>query len=1116
MEVSLLKLTKLEIFGFKSFLNRTVFHFGQGVTSIVGPNGCGKSNIVDAIVWVLGERGTKSLRVKDMGDVIFHGTNGKRPVNIGEVSLELTDGEKDLVVKRRIYRDGVNEYFLNGNMVRLKDVQDIFLGTGIGINSYAIIEQGRIESFIQMKPTERRIVIEEVSGITRFEEKKRDALTRMEEVTINLERVEDIYREVTTAFEKAELEWQRWKAYQVLADKLHEIERQILLDGYAKLKKRIGKIQEKQGELEGEITKKEEEKAELKKGFEAKESEFALTDNIVRQLEVDIKGKEKDMETRLLEIEYVKEEKQRLGAQCNAHRENESHIKEQIEAYRGEIEALSGKSAGYEEELQKEEGGALTLQEETGALKTTIAGYEKRLDEERTQLFVAMSRLTDTKNRITQIERIEKEREKREEKESAEKGELKEILARLETQQKTLRAALEREKTEKSIVSEEETRAFNDREMVRKSVEEEGNIAERLKNEKRIKEEFLKRLGGFIENKESDQLNATKLINMIKVEETKEKALERFFSNELEYQVLTETGAEAISRAVQKQEGNYIFFPQKGIFKLGGSEVEADIRWIGGIEEALARIEAGEEGIFINDTVYVDSRGFILSGKDKKRIDLKQFKEKIKLEKELKTIGGALQDRYGAIEDMKIRFSACDAAYQKTKRVSEEKEASINKTEKELLFLEARLKTTLERLEMLETKIDLSEETSSLEIEQLGEEKERGEKEKIDRESSMATLKADLNTIKKDYEAAQSRWHEMTISIERKRNALGALGEDKERKLTAIRKLGDDIVTGQEKVEQISAEIALRSAKIGDLDKDYDDLKKTCEKHLERFEELKKMLGDLHMEKQSLQGNIETAGKEIEKIRGRRENIEKEIILFIEKLNTILEKLRTTYSIENPDDFAVQLSPGIDDEREAITAEIEAMGEINFRAEKEYLELQERLLFLEKQKEDLRSAMESLKKTITKIDLLTKELFAETFDKVNEAFKRFTDTLFKGGKGHLVVNQENGGVEMFAQPPGKKVLRMELLSGGEKALISLALLLALMDTKPSPFALMDEIDAPLDDANLVALLEIVKTMSTKTQIIFITHNRITMESSDTIYGITMEEEGISKTVSVRL
>jgi chromosome segregation protein len=306
------------------------------------------------------------------------------------------------------------------------------------------------------------------------------------------------------------------------------------------------------------------------------------------------------------------------------------------------------------------------------------------------------------------------------------------------------------------------------------------------------------------------------------------------------------------------------------------------------------------------------------------------------------------------------------------------------------------------------------------------------------------------------------------------------------------------------------------SRKTESLERDYDDLKKTNEKHLGRFEELKEMLGNLHMEKHTLQETIDTVAKEIEKTKGRRENTDKDIAVFTEKQMTIFEKLKTTYNIENPDDISIQLSPHMEEEREAVVQEIAAMGEINFRAEKEYLELQERLSFLEKQKEDLRNAMESLKKTITKIDHLTKELFVETFDKVNEAFKRFTDMLFKGGKGNLSVNQENGGIEMFVQPPGKKIIRMELLSGGEKALISLAFLLALMDTKPSPFALMDEIDAPLDDANLMALLEIIKSMSLKTQIIFITHNRITMEGSDTIYGITMEEEGVSKTVSVKL
>jgi chromosome segregation protein len=1106
----------LEIFGFKSFLNRTVFQFGEGVTSIVGPNGCGKSNVVDAIVWALGERGTKSLRVKDMGDVIFHGSNGKRPVNMAEVSLELTDGDKDLVVKRRIYRDGTNEYFLNGNMVRLKDVQDVFLGTGVGLNSYAIIEQGKIDRFIQMKPLERRTVIEETSGITRFEEKKREAMTRLEETSINLARIDDIYKEVTASFEKTEYEWQRWKAYQVLADKLHEIDKQILLDGYSKIGKRISKIQEKQSELDAEATKKEEDKAALKQELDAKESEFMLTDNIVRQLEVDIKGKEKDMENRLLEIEYIQEESNRLEGQCNTYRENETSIRALIGEQEGEIEALSEKYLIQTDELKKEETTELTLREETEKAKTTIEESEKRLEEERTGLFVAMSRLTDTKNRISEIERARIEKQKREEREAGEKRILRETISKLEATQKDLKNVLDKEKGEREALSVEEGRYLHERETVRRSLDEERNGVERLKNEKRIKEDFLKQLGGLIEGIDSNQPSANKLINMIKVEEAREKALERFFSDELEYTVITETEPHTISETVRKQEGNYIFFPGKGIFTLGDQEVEINVQWIGGIDEALARIEKGEEGVFINDTVYIDSRGVILSGKGKKRIDLKQFKEKLKLEKELKTTDEALREHHDKIEEIQKEFARCDTQYQATKKTREEKDSKINRLEKEVLLAEAQIKSTMEKLNILETKVDLTEEISSAETDRLLEEKQKSEAEKSERESTMEALKADLNKIKENHQGLVSQWHGITIDIERRKNTLKTVEEDKERRLANNRKLSGEIQSGQTKTEQLIRNMEECKRKIEGLEKNYDDLKKEQEKLQARFEELKTMLGNLHMEKHTLQDAIDEKIKEIEKTRLKRENTDKDIAIFTEKQMAVLEKLKTTYNIENPDEIAIQITPHIENEREAIASEIAAMGEINFRAEKEYLELQERIAFLEKQKEDLHNSVESLKKTIAKIDLLTRELFAETFDKVNEAFKRFTDLLFKGGKGYLAVNQENGGVDMFAQPPGKKVVRMELLSGGEKALISLALLLALMDTKPSPFSLMDEIDAPLDDANLMALLEIVKTMGLKTQIIFITHNRITMEGSDTIYGVTMEEQGISKTVSVKL
>lgn len=1110
-----MKLARLEIFGFKSFLNRTVFQFGEGITSVVGPNGCGKSNIVDAIVWVLGERGTKSLRVKDMGDVIFHGSNGKRPVNIAEVTIDLTDGAQDLVVKRRIYRDGTNEYYINGKLVRLKDVQDAFLGTGLGTNSYAIIEQGRIEALISMKPPERRIVIEEASGITRFEEKKRDAISRMEEVTLNLERVEDVYREVTASFEKAKQEWERWKIYQELADRLHEIDRQLLLDGLGKLQKRMARIRERQIDLEEEILQKEAERATLKEEFDAKESEFSLTDNIIRQMEIDIKSKEKDMESRLLEIEYLNEEKKRLEAQLKGLTEQESSLRQQISEREAEIGTLAEKAQTFALQLKEEEEKGVSARFVADGFKAGIEDQEKKLEESRTRLFVAMSSLTDTRNRIAQIERQEVERQRRMEKQAAERSELEALTAGLEEKRKVLQGSLDAALNEKESSLARENTLLSQREAVMKEMETLKGLIESAKSEKRIKEDFLTQLGGYISEQEMGS-RENRLVNLIKVEESRIKALERFFSEELEYDVIRDPSAAAVVEAVKAREGNRIFFSPGGIFKDSGGDVEIDIKWINGIEDALTRIASGEEGIFINDEVYVDSRGIIMSGQGSKKIDVRQFKEKLKLEKELQTISADIGRRSEALSEVRTRLERCEADCRGAKAGREAGEEKVKTIEKELLIVEARLKTAADRAAAIEAIAEAPDETAADAIARLTEQRGLSENEKTAIEESMASLRDELAIIKKEHEAAQSAWHDVTIGIERKRNTLKAVGEDRQRAQAAIASLTGSIEGLKEKLAGTNREIASRSEKIIILERSYEHLQDETRRHLERFEELKTMLGTLHGEKQALQESIENTGREIDKVRNRRENTEKDLAILEEKRLTIIERLRDTYSIDDPGEVTVQLPADIEEERTSLTGRIAEMGEINFRAEKEYLELDERIVFLDKQKEDLRGAMDSLKKTIAKIDALTKELFSETLDKVNAAFVRFTDLLFKGGKGHLAVNTEQGGIDLFVQPPGKKVTRMELLSGGEKALISLAFLLALMDTKPSPFALMDEIDAPLDDANLTGLLEIIRSMSLKSQIIFITHNRITMEYSDMIYGITMEEQGISKTVSVRL
>jgi len=1112
-----MRLTRLELFGFKSFLNRTVFQFNEGVTSIVGPNGCGKSNVVDAIIWALGERGTKSLRIKDMGDVIFHGSNGKRPVNIAEVSIEFQNGDGvDTAIKRRIYRDGANEYLLNNSVVRLKDVHDFLLGTGIGMNSYAIIEQGKIEYFISMKPQERRIVVEETSGVTRFEEKKREAITRLEEVGANLERVEDIYREVGKNFEKAEVEWKRWQEYKVLADRLSEVDKWILIEGFQKLTRRAGKIVEREADLRKETEEKEQELAALKEEQDAKEKEFSLVDTTIRQLEVDIKGQEKDMESRLLEIEYLREEEGRLRKEQAQLVAQQGDLDAKIARLGEEKKALEAKKAEEEALLTKETGDEAGIKESVAALKVEIEGFEKKIEAERVTLFVTMSKVTEIKNRIAHLERLQAEKKKREERRREEMDRLAEKLDGLEERHSTLKASLKKEREEKEAIAAEEQKALSAKEAALTGLQEKRARIEQLKGARRGKEEFVRQMRALQGVRDENPLNRNKLIDMVRVEERAEKALERFFFKEMEYYVLTEEDSRTIAEAAGKHEGNYIFFPRAGLFGRSEGEVSMAVKWVETLEEALTRIEQGEEGIFLNNTVCVDSRGFILREKESRKVDLKSYRERVKAEKELKEIASSLDQESSSLKDLEAEHSRSENRLRDARARRESKDKKINGLERDTIAIETELRTVRERLHELETKVDFAEEAAGPTAEELNAEMEVHTREKERIEQAMAALRQEMASVKGVHDETQAKWHQATLDIERKRNVIRGLGEDGARKAKEAENLAEEKNRTFDKIRAVEARMAERAKKVASLEENYENLKKANEKQIQRYEELKETSGNIHMERHALEEKAEGLGKDMSRIRSRQESLEREMLVLMEKRGVVEERLTTTYGLEDLENLPSPPASDFEADRDRITKEIAEVGEVNFRAEKEYVELQERKAFLEQQMEDLRNAADSLRKTIIKIDNVTKEIFFETFETVNKAFKKFTEMLFKGGKGNLVYNQEIAGIDMYVQPPGKKVARMEQLSGGEKALISLSFLLSLIDTKPSPFVLMDEIDAPLDDANLVSLMDIIKEMSAKTQVLFITHNRITMEGSDSIYGVTMEEEGISKIISVKL
>jgi len=1111
-----MKLLSLELLGFKSFLNRTAFRFSEGITSLVGPNGCGKSNVVDAVIWVLGERGTKSLRVKEMGDVIFHGSNGKRPVNMAEVSLSFSDGDREVAVKRRIFRDGTIEYYINNDQVRLKDVQDFFLGTGIGLNSYAILEQGNIEYFAQMKATERRTAIEEASGITRFEEKKKDAFVRMEETKANLERVEDIYAEVVKNRTKTEEEWERLKAFNVLKELLKEIDITLLADAYVKLEKREGRLGEREAELQQELDKKEEERVSIKQTIDAKEEEVSLADAVARQLELDIKEKEKDAESRLLELNYVEGEKDRLAALIADFGAKIEELTEAGRLHLAEVEELEAQVAKESASLTSDEQLSSGLQEKKKELRSATEELERKLEEERSRLFVTMSSLTEARNRILELERIERERQVREERRIEEEKRLRGKLVLLEEKGLVLKSQVDRESAEKLTIDREEEDVSSRMRLVEQQIAEIRDSIERLKGEKRGREELLKKLTSIGEQEKERTAPFKRLIDVLRTPEGAENALEKFFADEMEYRVLTVSDPQALADAVRQYGGNFIFFPTRGVFREDSGEVEITLRWSDSLSEALGRIQNGEEGLFIAEDVCVDSRGLLITGKEKKGISIREFREKMKLGKEISEIDGQLAKQQASMGEIQNAHRSLSQVQEAALQKKRQKVNSIAEKEKERIIIETEIRTIAERLKEFSWRAEGAEDGQPASREELVAEKQRLEEESARINEALQVLKRELDGARKRYDEAETAFQEVSVRVERKKNLINSLSEEAERKRNAARDSEQERETAQGKIAATEKDLSESVQRITALEESHAQLSETVEKASARYTEMKQKLGDLHQEKANLQEELQRALQELEKVKSKREGLDREKAVIEERKEMILERLRTEYAIETLDEKRKTAPAGTEAERQKLADELSAMGEVNFRAEKEYKELKERSEFLEHQKTDLTQAMESLKKTITKIDAVSKDLFIETFEQINDAFKRYTQMLFKGGKGTLTLNPDNGGVELYVQPPGKRVTRMELFSGGEKALISLAFLLSLMDTKPSPFTLMDEIDAPLDDANLASLMEIIKSISHKTQIILITHNRLTMECSDTMYGITMEEEGISKIVSVRL
>ncbi len=934
---------RLELVGFKSFTDKTTVEFKPGVTAIVGPNGCGKSNISDAIRWVLGEQSAKSLRASSMEDVIFNGSATKEPLNLAEVSLTLSNESKilpidydEVTITRRLYRSGESEYLLNKNNVRLKDIHELLMGTGIGTESYSIIEQGKMDQILDSKPEERRVIFEEAAGITKYKSKKKEALRKLEHVDANLLRINDIIQEVKRQIGSIERQAKKAESYKTEFEKLKKLElavasRDFLLFDHRRKTKEEGLAN---------LKKEEEDSRSLMQAAEAsyadKKREVSRLDDLLKDShaeEMNTTSEIRKNEDRLLlnreRIEELSQRKEHLMRQAEILKHRIEKYKEDYQQWNSEFEILQKEEMGGLTFLNSAEGNFKVLADTVAAM-----GAEEKADK---------ARLLDLANQRAHVQTE---------------------LARVRAENGVLEKRLQRLNEEKEAASNEERR-----------------FSERLAAFQTAVKKFKDKLKAFL------QTFARK--GALEFGPTEDSELEseiKHFADEVSKTRVGEKSGEEVSLLSAEMSD---LSAERGKFSQKGVELTKEL---GTIDEEEKTLNAG-----------------LLSIEN-------SFQEKA-TQKEALLVH---------LTETRLKQNHCTA---KREKIEKDKtrvlEAIMNEEAQELQLVKEMENVTAKRESLEEENKSLEAELKNLASRRESVMKSQGGTHR-DREAiavELETLEKERNQRQEFLRSALEKVHAFELEEANLRHEMGRL---KERIFNAYQV--DLIIEGG---------VSETLARAGDA-----------------------LLG-------SEEFDVEEAKIEIQFQR--------------EKLNK--------------------------------------MGPVNLTAIQEYDEMSERFDFLTKQQQDLLQAKEDIHKAILKINRTTKELFVDTFGKIQKNFVEYYRLLFGGGSADLLLLDENDvlecGIEIVARPPGKKLQSISLLSGGEKALTAIALLFSLFKVKPSPFCVLDEIDAPLDEPNIDRFCGVLRDFIAGSQFILITHNKRTMNLADVMYGITMAETAVSKIVSVR-
>lgn len=1177
----------IELTGFKSFADKTRLTFEPGVTSVVGPNGSGKSNISDAIRWVMGEMSAKSLRGSNMQDVIFAGTQTRKPLGFAQVSLTLDNSDHamdieydEVTVTRRVYRSGESEYYINGAACRLKDIHELFMDTGLGREGYSIIGQGKVNEIISGKADDRRYMFDEAAGISKFRHRKDEAERKLLHTQDNLVRINDIVSELSGQLEPLQRQSQKARKYLDLREEMKGLEINVFIRSVEKLRHDIGEVNEKFATVTEQFERM---KADNAKSDEEAERLNALADSLETEIEKK-RGESAEIEISLKgifgDIEVLKNNitsNEKLAARIEQDIINQQKKTEGLDKT---AEALEADKAKKNEccRLMKEEADVLARQNDD------LAGQALKLGETvnslKAEVIEKLNSISLLKSKLGSLEAFKKSFTQRAEAIETEKqsmgAELEKIERELDAARKSLSDSGIRVEKGKKELAELDVK-INENQIhfdgLKRSADEMGATLSRelsqlqmLREMERDFEGFAKSVKGILTAHEHGRLGDTKvygaLSSLLEVKGEYVTAVEALLGGALQNVVVqSEQDAKAAIKYLKENRmGRVTFLPvssvkgktldnaetvrtQKGYVGIASELVGCGAQYDGIVKSLLGRcvvVDNMDNAIAMSkkfgykfriatlDGELFNAGGSITGGSMNKSTGILSRASQIKVlearcaenKKELGQIKGqmsSVENMLSALnaqrkgEDTLLRMAEQEAARAETELehinlMAAAKKNSGESIDSELEQLNEQIIDTNEQIAELinmTTKAELEIESKNSEIAAREEELSLLEEQRRELSDALGAKNVELVSMQKDISAMDY----MISENGRQKDAALAEIETKRRDIDDINdKNGQILIQISEKEEQIEKEKTRSEAvleEIRQLNEKRDETRVLARKSLEESKDVREKVYALKEEQNRLDS--------------RREKIETEIDAITSKM---WEEYEVTYLSAKEYESDIGSVSAAKARVSELRSSIRALGSVNVDAIEEYASVRERYDFLSNQAADLTQAKESLEKLIESIQDKMKIQFKEQFEIINSKFASTFSELFGGGRAELRLTDPSdvlgSGVEIDAQPPGKKLQNLSLLSGGEMAFTAIALLFAILQVRPTPFCVLDEIEAALDEPNVYRFADYVRRYSKKIQFILVTHRRGTMEAADLLYGVTMQEKGVSKLLALKL